>query len=55
MPASYYTKLDMMQPYGQLLGKDRPFGPLVCDVFLCYCNFLIWCPELGVVLDCMDS
>ena len=32
---------------------------LVCDVFLCFCHFSIWCPGTvpgsGVVLDCIDS
>ena len=26
----------------------------VCDVFLCFCHFLMWCPGSGVVLDCID-
>ena len=55
MPVSCYTKLDMMQPCGHLLSKDCPFDSLECDVFLCYCNFPIWCPESGEVFDCMDS
>ena len=26
-------------------GKGlSPFGSLVCDVFLCFCHFQIWCP-----------
>ena len=54
MSASCYKKLDMMQPCGHLLGKGWSFGSLVCDVFLCYCNFPIWCPESGVVFDCVD-
>ena len=28
---------------------------LVCDVFLCFCHFPIWCLGSGVVLDCIDS
>ena len=27
---------------------------LVCDVFLCFCHFLKWCPWSGGVLDCVD-
>ena len=27
---------------------------LVCDVFLCFCHFPMWCPGLGVVLYCTD-
>ena len=30
-------------------------GSLVCDVFLCFCDFPIWCPASGVVFDCIDS
>ena len=36
---------------GHLLGKGLPHGSLVCDVFLCFCHFLIWCPGSGVVLQ----
>ena len=28
---------------------------LACDVLLCSCHFLMWCPGSGVVLDCIDS
>ena len=38
-----------------LAGKGLAFGSLVCDVFLCYCHFPMWCPGSGVVLDCIDS
>ena len=31
------------------------FGSIVCDVFLCFCHFPIWCPGFCVVLDCIDS
>ena len=31
------------------------FGSLVCDVFLCFCRFPMWCPGSDVVLDCIDS
>ena len=27
----------------------------VCDVFLCFCDFPIWCPGSGVVFICIDS
>ena len=44
-----------LQPCGHLLGKGWPHGSLVCDVFLCFCHFPMWCPGSGVVLDCIDS
>ena len=28
---------------------------LVCDVFLSFCHFPMWCPVSGAVLDCTDS
>ena len=27
----------------------------MCVVFLCFRHFPIWCPQSGVVLDCLDS
>ena len=39
---------------GHLKGKGLPVGSLVCDVFLCFCHFPMWCPGSGVVLDCID-
>ena len=42
-------------PCDYLLGKDWPLGSLLCDVFLGFCHFPIWCPGSGVVLDCIDS
>ena len=27
----------------------------ICDVFLCFCHFPMWCPGSGVVFDCIDS
>ena len=35
-------------------GKGDSLGSLVCDVFLCFCYFLMWCPGLGMVLDCIN-
>ena len=29
-------------------------GSLVCYVLLSFCHFPMWCPESGVVLDCID-
>ena len=26
-------------------------GYLVCDVFLCFCHFPMWCPGSGVAFD----
>ena len=40
----------LLQPSDHLLGKDWPLGSLVCDVFLCFCHFPMWCPGSGVVL-----
>ena len=39
---------------GHLLGNGWPLGSLVCDVFLCFCHFHVWCPGSGVVFDCID-
>ena len=36
-------------------GKDWSLGLLVCEVLLCFCQFPMWCPGSGVVLDCIDS
>ena len=44
-----------LQPCGHLMGKCRPLGSLVCDVFSCFCHFPLWCPGSGVVFDCIDS
>ena len=27
---------------------------LVCNVFLCFCHFAMWCPGSGVALNCID-
>ena len=40
---------------GHLLGKGLPLDSLVCDVFLCFCHFPIWCFGSGMELDCIDS
>ena len=44
-----------LQPCGHLLGKGWSLSSLVCDVFLCYSHFPMWCPGSGLVLDCIDS
>ena len=44
-----------MQPCVNLLEKGWPLGSLVCDVFLCFCHFPIWCPGSGVILTCLNS
>ena len=36
-------------------GRGLTSWLLVCDVFLCFCHFTMWCPGSGVVLDCIDS
>ena len=45
----------LCSPVGKLLISKAALGSLVCDVFLCFCHFPIWCPGSGVVLDCVDS
>ena len=35
--------------------KGWSHGSLVCDVFLCFCHFPMWCPGSGMVLDCIDN
>ena len=41
-------------PYGHLLGR-ADFLALVCDDLLCFCNFPMWYPGSGVLLNCIDS
>ena len=48
-----YFLVCSLQTCGHLLGKGWPLGSLVCDVFLCFCHFPMWCPGQGVVLDCI--
>ena len=36
-------------------GKGWPLCSFVCDVFLYFCRFSIWCPVSGVVFDGIDS
>ena len=36
-------------------GKDWPLDLLVSEVLLCFCQFPMWCPGSGVVLDCIYS
>ena len=43
-----YCIVCYLLPFVHLLGKDFP---LVTDVYLCFCHFLIWYPRLGVVLE----
>ena len=52
---SFLFRVCSLQPCGHLLGKDWPLGSLVCDIFLCFCHFPMWCPGPGVVLDCIDT
>ena len=44
-----------LQPCDHLLGKGKPLGSLVFDVFFCFCHFPMWCPGSGVFLDCINS
>ena len=39
------------QPCGHLLGKG---WPLLCDVFLCFCHFLICCVRSGETVSIPD-
>ena len=50
-----YCHVCFLQPCGHLFKKRWPLGSLVCDVFLCFCHFLIWCFGSGGVRDCIDS
>ena len=45
----YLCFVCLLQPYGHLLGKGLPLGSLV------FCQFPMWCPVSGVVLDCIDA
>ena len=40
--------------FGHLLRRGCPLGSLVCDLFLCFCHFLIRCPGSGVIRYFMD-
>ena len=37
------------------LGKRLTSWLFVCDVFLCFCHFPIWCPRSLMVFDCINS
>ena len=50
----YYAVFSLHCSLEHLLGKDWPPGYLVSVVFLCFCHLPMWCPGLGVVLDCID-
>ena len=45
-----YGRVCFAQSCGHLLGKGWPLGSPVCDVFVCFCHFLIRCPESGGTL-----
>ena len=36
-------------------GKGLNSGSPVCDVFLYFCHFPMWCPGSDLILDCIDS
>ena len=44
-----------LQPCGHLLVKGWPFGSLLCEVFLWFYHFSLWCPGSGDVLDCIPD
>ena len=46
---SYLFFVFSLQPYGHQLGRT---GLLA---LLYFCQFPMWCPGSGVVLDCIDS
>ena len=35
-------------------GEGLTSCSIVCDVFLCFCHFPMWCPRSGVVFDRID-
>ena len=43
-----------LQPCVHLLGMGWPLGSLVCEVFVCYSHFLMWCSGPGMVLNYID-
>ena len=53
-PFCYLCFVSVMLSYlllavcGHLLGKSLPLCSYVCDVFLCFCHSLIWCPWSGI-------
>ena len=49
-----YCLVCSLQNCGHLLRKRWPIGALVCDVFLRFYPFPIWCLGSGVVLGCID-
>ena len=42
-------------PCGHLLGKVLILCSHVCDVFLGFYHFPVWCPGSGVIVGCIDS
>ena len=44
-----YCRVCSLLPCGHLLGKGWPLGSLICDVFLCFYHFPIWCSLSGVI------
>ena len=36
-----YCVVSSLQPFDRLLEKGWPLGSLVCDVYLCFCDFPI--------------
>ena len=44
-----------LQPCDHQLEKGWPLGPLVCDVFLCFCLFFKWWHGSGMVLKFINS
>ena len=48
-----YCLVCFLQPCIYLLVNGWPLGSLVYDVS-CFVTFPIWCPVLGVVLDCIN-
>ena len=50
-----YCLVFLLQPCGHILGKGWPLDSFVCDVFLCFCHFHIWCPGSVMILNSIDS
>ena len=53
-------KISTKSIFSNYYYMGKPPGPgyvvdrLLCEVFLCFCHFSMWCPGSGVVLGCID-
>ena len=44
-----------LQPYGHQLGRTGLLARLYVKFSCVFCQFPMWCPGSGMVLDCTDS